>query len=113
MSKNIKKFSLAAVSEAITFDVDTDTFTALPANRLPAGFIAQYFADINDGKLFEAHLSFFKAVLTEDSWKLFDERLSSTSSPITVALMGDVATWLLGEQYMGGGEGNSEESKGS
>lgn len=104
----MKKFNAAKASEAVTFEVDDDTFEAIPATSLPANVLAVYFQNINEGKLFEAHEGFFKTVLTEESHKAFADRLSSTEKPINIILLGEIASWLLGEVYMGG---NSEESK--
>lgn len=101
MAKN-KKFSVGKISEPVTFDIDDDTFEAIPSNRLPAGALAKYFDQINDNRLFDAHDYFFQTVLTEDSSKKFFERMESIDNPITVTVMGDVASWLLGEVYMQG-----------
>lgn len=103
-----KTFNAAKASEAVTFAIDDDEFEAIPATSLPAGVLAQYFQDINEGKLFDAHSGFFKEVLTEDSYKVFSDRLTSKEKPITVTLLGEIASWLLGDVYMGG---NTEESK--
>lgn len=103
-----KVFNAAKASEPVTFAIDDDEFEAIPATTLPAGVLAQYFQDINEGKLFDAHNGFFKHVLTEDSYKIFADRLQSKEKPITVTLLGEIASWLLGEVYMGG---NTEESK--
>lgn len=103
-----KTFNAAKASEAVTFAIDDDEFEAIPATSLPAGVLAQYFQDINEGKLFDAHSGFFKEVLTEDSYKIFSDRLTSKEKPITVTLLGEIASWLLGDVYMGG---NTEESK--
>lgn len=100
MSK--KTFSVSKVSEPITFTIDDDDFEAIPANKLPAGALADYFTHINEGKLFEANDAFFKTVLTEESYKLFNDRLHSTEKPITISLLGEIAAWLLGDEYMGG-----------
>lgn len=100
MSK--KTFSVSKVSEPITFTIDEDDFEAIPANKLPAGALADYFTNINEGKLFEANDAFFKTVLTEESYKLFNDRLNSTEKPITISLLGEIAAWLLGDEYMGG-----------
>lgn len=98
----VKKFIVGTASEPVTFEVDDDTFEAIPANRLPAGQLAKYFQLINDSRIFDAHEHFFKTVLTDESYKLFSERLDSVENPITVNVMGDVAAWLLGEVYMQG-----------
>lgn len=100
MSK--KTFNVTKTEEPITFDVDGEEFEAIPADRLPAGALAEYFQNINDGNLFKAHDAFFKTVLTEDSYKRFDARLNSTDSPITIVVLGEIAAWLLGDEYMGG-----------
>lgn len=97
-----KKFSVGTVSEPVSFEIDEDTFAAIPANRLPAGQLATYFQYINDSRIFDAHEHFFKTVLTEESYKLFYERMESVDNPITISVMGDVAAWLLGEVYMQG-----------
>ncbi len=107
MSK--KTFNVTKTEEPITFDVDGEEFEAIPADRLPAGALASYFQHINDGNLFKAHDSFFEVVLTEDSYKRFNERLNSKENPITVSVLGDIAAWLLGDEYMGGKA--SEEAK--
>lgn len=100
MSK--KTFNVTKTEEPITFDVDGEEFEAIPADRLPAGALAAYFQHINDGNLFKAHDAFFETVLTEDSYKRFDARLNSKENPITVNVLGDIAAWLLGDEYMGG-----------
>lgn len=100
MSK--KTFNVVKTGEPITFDVDGEEFEAIPADSLPAGALATYFQLINEGNLFAAHDSFFKTVLNEDSYKRFNDRLNSTQSPITISVLGDIAAWLLGDEYMGG-----------
>lgn len=100
MSK--KTFNVTKTAEPITFDVDGEEFEAIPADRLPAGALADYFQHINEGNLFKAHDSFFKVVLNDDSYKRFNDRLNSKEDPITVSVLGDIAAWLLGDEYMGG-----------
>lgn len=107
MSK--KTFSVVKTDEPITFTVDADEFEAIAADRLPAGAIATYFQNINEGNLFAAHDAFFQAVLTETSYKLFNERLNSNENPINIKVLGEIASWLLGEEYMGGKD--TEEAK--
>lgn len=97
-----KTFNVTKTAEPITFAVDEDEFEAIPSDRLPAGALATYFQHINEGNLFAAHDAFFKTVLTEDSYKRFNDRLNSTAEPITVSVLGDIAAWLLGDEYMGG-----------
>lgn len=104
-----KAFNIGEVAEPVKFTVGDDEFEAIPANRLPAGALAKYFTAINESRIFDAHEEFFKVVLTEDSGKLFLDRLYSTENPITVSVLGDIAAWLLGEVYMEGEA--SEESK--
>lgn len=97
-----KTFNVTKTDEPITFDVDGEEFEAIPADRLPAGALADYFQLINEGNLFKAHDAFFEVVLTEDSYKRFDARLNSKDNPITVTVLGEIAAWLLGDEYMGG-----------
>jgi len=106
-----KTFNVTKTDAPITFNVDEDEFEAIPADRLPAGALATYFQHINDGDLFKAHDSFFETVLTEESYTLFDERLNSKENPITVGVLGDIAAWLLGEEYMGSGKAEDEGSQ--
>jgi hypothetical protein len=97
-----KTFNVTKTDEPITFDVDGDEFEAIPADRLPAGALATYFQHINEGNLFKAHDAFFETVLTEDSYKRFNARLNDKANPITINILGDIASWLLGDEYMGG-----------
>lgn len=108
----MKKFNIAEATETVKFSIDNDEFEAVPANRLSAGTLAKYFQEINDGKIFEAHMSFFQSVLTEESYKLFDQRMHSKDWPITLKMMADVSTWLLGDVYMGGKASDSDTSSG-
>jgi hypothetical protein len=103
MSK--KTFNVTKTAEPITFDVDGEEFEAIPSDRLPAGALADYFQHINAGDLFKAHDSFFVTVLTEDSYERFTARLNSKENPITIQVLGDIAAWLLGDEYMGGKAG--------
>ena len=100
--KTLKAFSTGIVGEPVTFEIDDDEFEAIPVNKLPAGALAKYFSLINDNKLFDAQEYFFVRVLTEESFKVFKDRLESTEKPITISVMGDVAAWLLGEVYLQG-----------
>lgn len=100
MSK--KTFNVTKTDEPITFDIDGEEFEAMAADRLPAGALASYFQNINDGNLFKAHDAFFSTVLTEDSYTRFNDRLNSKDNPITLPVLGDIASWLLGDEYMGG-----------
>lgn len=109
MASKTKAFNISKVTEPVTFTIDADEFEAIPANRLPAGSLAQYFAAINNNSIFEAQDLFFKAVLTETSYKLFNDRLTSTENPITFSILTEIASWLLGEVYLQGEA--TEESK--
>lgn len=109
----MKKFNLTEATEPVIFEIDNDKFEALPANRLSAGALAKYFEQVNEGKIFEAHMVFFETVLTEESYKLFDQRMHSKDWPITMQMMADVSSWLLGEVYMGGKASASDTSSGT
>lgn len=106
-----KTFNVTKTEAPITFDVDGEEFEALPSDRLPAGALATYFQHINDGNLFKAHDAFFETVLTEDSYKRFSDRLNDKENPITVSVLGDIAAWLLGEEYMGNKDSKEEDTK--
>lgn len=97
-----KSFNISAVSEPVTFSIDEDEFEAIPSNRLPAGALAKYFAAINNSNIFEAQDLFFQAVLTEASYKLFNDRLVSEEKPITFSVLTEIASWLLGDVYLQG-----------
>lgn len=107
VQKLMKKFSIAKVSEPVKFMIDEDEFEAVSPVRLPAGILGKYFEQINNGDLFVANEAFFEAVLTEDSFKVFKDRLSSRESPINIKVLGEVAAWLLAEVYMGEAGGES------
>lgn len=107
--KAMKQFNIGTISDVVKFTIDEDEFEAIPANRLPAGSLAKYFASINANNLFEAQEYFFASVLTEESFKRFEERMNSNDSPITITLLGEIAAWLLGEVYLQGEA--TEESK--
>lgn len=109
----MKQFSLTEATETVKFKIDNDDFEAIPANRLAAGALAKYFEQVNDGKIFEAHMIFFETVLTEESYKLFDQRMHSKDWPITMQMMADVSSWLLGDVYMGGKASDSDTSSGT
>src|SRR6266542_1126300 len=96
-----KTFVSKADKGNVRFQVDLDSFEAISPNKLPAGVLATYFELIQDGKLFEAHLQFFESVLTPESYEKFKERINSKESPITLQLLGDICTWLLGDVFMG------------
>src|ERR1700746_1056227 len=102
MATKNKSFNISDVSEPVTFTVGADEFEAIPANRLPAGSLAKYFTAINNNSIFEAQDLLFKAVLTETSYKLFNDRLYSSENPITFSVLTDIASWLLGEVYLQG-----------
>lgn len=109
MASKTKAFNIGKVSEPVTFTIDGDEFEAIPSNRLPAGSLAKYFAAINNNSIFEAQDLFFKAVLVEASYKVFNDRLNSTENPIPFSVLTDIASWLLGEVYLQGEA--TEESK--
>lgn len=109
MSK--KTFNVTNTEAPITFDVNGEEFEAIPADRLPAGALATYFQNINDGNLFKAHDAFFETVLNKDSYTRFNSRLNDKENPITVSVLGDIAAWLLGEEYMGTGKTDEKESE--
>lgn len=98
----MKTFTSQPAAEPVTFMVDEDEFTALPAGQMPGGVINTYFKKVKEGDVFEANYDFFEFVLDEQSFKVFDERFNlKVEQPITVKLLADIATWLLGSVYMG------------
>jgi hypothetical protein len=97
----MKTFNSKPVSEPITFVIDDDEFTAIPATQLPGGVLDVYFKKVKEGEIFDAHIEFFRFALTEDSFKIFEERFNSKDKPITLTMLSDVSTWLLGSVYMG------------
>lgn len=100
--KKMKTFNIGSISEPVRFMIDEDEFEAIPSNRLPAGVLAKYFEKVNESLIFEAHDLFFNAILTKESSKVFTERLNSVDNPITTGVLGELATWLLGEVYLQG-----------
>ena len=93
MSK--KSFSTSDALEAVDFDIDGEDFVAVPPNRLPANVLIRYSEKVQEGKLYEAHQQFFAGVLEEDSAQRFEHRLNSKENPIPLALMIEVAEYLV------------------
>lgn len=102
----MKKFTNTASKETVKFSVEDDEFEAIAPRNVPASILETYFKNIKAGDLFEAHNSFFSEVLTEESHKLFVDRLASREKPITLETLGEISSWLLGDVYMGGDSGN-------
>lgn len=102
----MKKFTNTASEETIKFEIDGDEFEAVAPKHMPASVLETYFKNIKAGDLFDAHNNFFKEALTEASHKIFTDRLMSRENPITLEMLGEVSSWLLGDEYMGGGSGN-------
>lgn len=111
----MKAFTSSPNAGPVTFTIDEDSFEALPANQMPAGVINSYFKQVKEGEVFEAHLEFLKFSLTEESFKVFEERYASKiEKPITFAMLNEVATWLLGSVYMGeAGDSDQEQPSSS
>lgn len=98
----MKTFNIIKTDQSFTFTVDKDLFEAIPADKVSASLLASYFQHIMDGNLFKAHDFFFETVLTEESYKRFNDRLNSKTNPITIFVLGDIAAWLIGDQFLGG-----------
>lgn len=94
----MKKFSVAAAQSPVEFQVGTDTFYALAPDSVPANILIRYTELIEDNKLFEAHKTFFNRVLVGESADQFIHRMDSTDNPINLAVMIQVAEWLI-EMY--------------
>lgn len=111
----MKEFTSKPQSEPVTFKIDEEEFEALPANQMPGGVLDAYFKKIKEGEVFDAHLNFFKFALTEESYKRFEDRYANKNDrPITITMLGEVATWLLGSVYMGeDGDGEQEQPSSS
>lgn len=97
----MKEFTVSGGNQPIRFKVDGDVFTAIAPDHLPAGYMAKYFELMAENKLFQAHLELMNELLEKDSVDLFNERISSKENPITLQLLADIVTWLLGDVYMG------------
>lgn len=94
---NKKSFSSSDALDKVTFDVDGEDFIASPPNRLPANVLIRYSEKVQEGKLYEAHQEFFSKVLEEDSGTRFNHRLNSSDNPITLAMMIEIAEFLINE----------------
>lgn len=94
-----KTFPVTESTEDVVFVIEEDTFTAVPASRLPGSVMLHYVELIEKGSIYEANAYFVEAALTEGSAKLFMDRLNSKENPITLRTMGKVVNWLFGEVY--------------
>lgn len=107
----MKAFTSKPSSAPVIFAIDEDEFEAVPAGQMPGGVLDAYFKKVKEGEVFEAHLEFFKFALTEASYKLFEDRYHNRSDkPITITMLGEISTWLLGSVYMGE-DGDSDQDQ--
>lgn len=104
----MKDFTQSGSTEDVEFTIDGDVFKAIAPRNFPANAMIRYAETIAEGKVFSAHERFFADALTEESYKLFYDRLDSGVNPINIDTMIQVASWLVGEVY---GGGNSAPSK--
>lgn len=95
-------FNITKTDQPIIFTIGNEDFEAIPAEKLSANVIARYFQEINEGNLFKAHEEFFQAVLTLESYERFNTRLNFKKDPITIFTLGDITSWLIGEEFLGG-----------
>lgn len=98
----MKTFNILDTEIPVIFTVGNETFEAVPADKISAKIIATYFRLVNDGDLFKAHDQFFKTVLTADSYRRFNIRLNSKEKPITISILADITSWLIGDVFFGG-----------
>lgn len=94
----MKKFIVSDAKEPIEFTIGSDTFFAIAPENLPANILIRYTEQIQENKLFEGHKTFFNRVLIGDSADQFLHRMDSTDNPINLAVMVQVAEWLI-EMY--------------
>lgn len=92
----MKEFSVADTANLIEFKIGSDVFRAIAPERLPGNVLIRYAEQVQAGKLYEAHQSFFSRALDKESAELFNHRLDSKENPITLKAMADVAEWLVG-----------------
>lgn len=91
----------AQPTEAITFEVDGEEFTAAgvpPANAILR--TAELGMSENDGEKVRALGQFLDVVLMPESHARFSARMSNPEKPVDVETVGDVVAWLL-EVYTG------------
>lgn len=86
------------VTEAITFTIDGEEFSALPASKLPSGTVIKYLNNSTASPI-ESLLDFLTVVLDEDSSKRFEERVEGTDNPIPFGLLSEIASWIVGEYF--------------
>lgn len=106
----MKAFTNTASEETIEFEIDGEKFQALAPRFVSAGVLESYFKSVKAGEIFEAHNNLFAKVLTEESHIRFVDRLISNTNPITLEILGEVSSWLIGDEYMGGGSGNGSST---
>lgn len=106
----MKVFTNKASEVTIKFEIDEDEFEAVAPKNVPASVLETYFKNVKNGEIFEAHRQFFVQVLTDESHKIFVDRLISRENPITLEMLGEISSWLIGDEYMGGGSGNGSST---
>lgn len=95
----MKTFKQSGSTEEVEFSIDDEVYKAVPPRSLPATALIRYAETVAEGKLFAAHERFFADALTEDSYKIFYDRLDSGQNPINITTMIEVASWLVGDIY--------------
>lgn len=90
-----KQFKVSDAVEPVEFQVGDETFYALAPDALPANILIRYTEMVQDGKLYDAHKTFFGRALVKESADRFIHRLDSTETPITLSVMVQVAEWLV------------------
>lgn len=93
-----KVFKIAAAQDPLEFEIDGDSFTAIAPNRLPGNVLISYVEDVQSGKVYQGHKSFFEKALLPESSLRFNERLDNPANPIPLQQMIEVAEWLT-EEY--------------
>ncbi|SRR6266498_2598284 len=91
---NKKVFKIAAAQEPLEFEIDGDTFTAIAPNRLPGNVLIEYVENIQLGRVYQGHKTFFTKALLPESGERFEDRLNNPDNPISLEVMIEVAEWL-------------------
>lgn len=85
-------------TEAITFTVDKEVYTAIPASKLPSGTVIKYLNNSTNTPI-ESLLDFMTVVLDEPSSERFLERVEGSDNPIPFTLLAEIAGWIIGEYF--------------
>lgn len=99
MTKRHKVFtSKPKVQTPVTFELDGEQFTAVPA--IPGAKLLDFIADADSddgGRASQALIDFMESVIVEDDRERFTTMIRDEARVIEIELLAEICEWLVGE----------------